>query len=82
MHFELIRGIKPTQRRWLFIGRAHDGHGHLQGFTLCWWTGMVIVLVNQPRRPKPTPESVARVEALCAKFAHERDALNGSHESG
>lgn len=58
MRVEVIRGINPTQRRWLPIGRCHDGCGHLQGFTVCWWTGMVVVLLHRGKRPRqPMPQA-------------------------
>jgi hypothetical protein len=51
MYLEVIR-VKPTQRRWLPIGRAwNPGHG-LCGFTLCWWTGMLVVLIHRGKRPR------------------------------
>lgn len=49
MYLEILR-LKPTRRRWLPIGRVHDGRGHLQGFTLCWWTGLLVVLVHRGKR--------------------------------
>jgi hypothetical protein len=79
--FDVLR-IKPEQRRWLPISPTiyHDGTGrrHVNGVSLCWWTGALVICWHP--RPRRVPGSLTWAqfsESMQAVEDAYRDALTG-----